>query len=361
MEIPLPPSTVSDRLGALVARGRTIESEGVPFPTDQIRETIELALAEGDVDRATSLLRRAESLYAKASRDWMWIRELLSRADELRELAEKIGVDVTLLEARVGRPRQQLREAPLSAGSLERTAASASLALAILNDTVPKFVVQEAQKLGLSIRIARDRGEDVGLATDAFRRLLSSIQEEQLPITGQRLLEARRAVARIPRAPSVGALPPAEEEEILREARNLARHLHRIKGKARDAQSAARLMTQVRAALSEDRRVGTPEEEIEDLWNEVDRLTKERGAAGIESSAAPPSEGEVAVTPVEVPAEANPPEAPEAEEDEPAPSNRRSRMPMAVGVVPAGRPEDETAAPDPVPPPRRGRGQARRT
>lgn len=364
MEIPLPPSTVSDRLGALVARGRTIESEGVPFPTDQIRETVELALAEGDIERATSLLRRAESLYAKASRDWMWIRELLSRADELRELAEKIGVDVTLLESRVGRPRQQLRQAPLSAGSLERTAASASLALAILNDAIPKFVVQEAQKLGTNIREARDRGEEVGTATDAFRRLLSSIQEEQLPITAERLLEARRAVARIPRAPSVGALPPAEEEEILREARNLARRLHRIRSKARDAQSAARLMTQVRAALSEDRRVGTPEEEIEDLWSEVDRLTKERSEANLEAAAPPSGEEETVAVPngVILEAAAASDGADDNEKPEAAPTRQsRSRMPLALGVVPAGRPDEEAPPEDPAAPVRRSRDRSRRT
>ncbi|MCI4372866.1 MAG: hypothetical protein L3K02_04395, partial [Thermoplasmata archaeon] len=49
---------------------------------------------------------------------------------------------------------------------------------------------------------------------------------------------------------------------------------------ARDAGSAARLMTQVRAALAEDRRYGTPEEEIESLWLEVDRLTREHRRAG---------------------------------------------------------------------------------
>ena len=38
-------------------------------------------------------------------------------------------------------------------------------------------------------------------------------------------------------------------------------------------------MSQVRAALSEDRRYGTPEEEIETLWLEVDRMTRENRRA----------------------------------------------------------------------------------
>lgn len=270
---------ISGRLATLVERSRSLEAEGLPFPTDQVRDAVELALAEGDNDRAQSILKQAEALFTKASRDWIWVRELLSRADELKATAERVGMDLAPLEARVGRPRDQLRSSQLSAGSLERAAASASLALAILNDALPKYCVQEAQKLGESIRRARDRGEEVGTATEEFRRLLRAIQEEQLPIVAQRLGEARRAVARIPAAPAVGALPTDEEEEILREARNLARRLHRIKGKAQNAQSAARLATQVRAALSEDRRFGSPEDEIEQLWSEVDRLTRERAAA----------------------------------------------------------------------------------
>ncbi|MCI4317557.1 MAG: hypothetical protein L3J96_03385, partial [Thermoplasmata archaeon] len=219
MAVMVADGSLEARLDMLLSRAKVLESEGVPYPSAQIRQAVELAIAEGAPEKALSVLKRAESLYAKASRDWMWVRELLTRADELKGLAERVGMDITLLDSRVGRPREQLAGAPLSAGSLERAAASGSLALAILNDALPKFCVQEAQKLGESIRRARDRGEDVELATAEFRRLLTAIQEEQLPITAQRLLDARRSVARIPTAPSVGPLPSAEEEEILREAR----------------------------------------------------------------------------------------------------------------------------------------------
>lgn len=325
-------SGVSDRLGALVARARTLEAEGVPFPTDEVRAAVDGALAAGDFERAASILKRAETLYSNASRDWMWVRELLLRAEELRDLALRVGVDISRLDARVGHPRDQLRASPLSSGALERAAASASLALAILNETLPKFFVQEAQKVGEAIRRARDRGEEVTAATAEFRRLVASIQEEQLAITSQRLLDARREVSRIPPAPTVGSLPSAEEEEILKEARNLARRLHRIRGKASDARSAARLMTQVRAALSEDRRFGTPEEEIEDLWSEVDRLTKERAAAGAPDGAvdgAAPNNGEAVEIPegreAAAPVAAEAPIASESEDDEAPATTARSR------------------------------------
>ena len=276
------------RLDHLSAQGHALELEGLPFPTVQVRESFEQAAQAGELAQATLVLKGGESLLVKVSQDWTWVRELLRRADELRSIAATLGVDLQHLDARVGNPRTRLQTDPLSSGSMEKAAASASLALAVLNDAIPKFCVQEAQNLGESIRRARNRGEDVREAASTFTVLLQAIQDQNLATSAQRLVETRRAVSRIPRAPALPSSNPHEEEEILLEARNLARRLQRIKGKARDAHSAARLMAQVRAALSEERRYGTPEEEIEALWLEVDRITRERKFAA--EGGAPPLE-----------------------------------------------------------------------
>lgn len=289
------PDPVRARLDALVAQGRALEAEGLPFPTDQIGAAYDEAIRVGETAEANLIVKRAEALLARVRPDWTWVRELLRRVDELRAVAETIGVDVAHLDRRVGNPRQRLKDAALSMGSLEKAAASASLALAVLNDTIPKFVVQEAQQLGVSIRRARDRGEDVAEVSKVFSRLLAALQDQNLATAAQRLVECRRAVVRIPRAPALGRVASQDEEaEILLEARNLARRIQRIKGKAKNAQSAARLMAQVRAAISEERRYGTPEEEIEQLWAEVDRLTRERKRATqgppLAESVVPPAE-----------------------------------------------------------------------
>ena len=268
------------RLEPVEEHGRELQSDGLPFPSIQIRDMFEAAVRSGSVEDATAIVKRAEMLLARAARDWVWVRELLQRVDELRAIAETIGVDLAHVDSRVGNPREQLMSEPLSVGSLQKTAAGATLALAVLSDAVPKFCVHEAEALGVSIRRARDRGEEVADAVASFSRLLRSLQEDDLPLAAERLSETRRVVARIPRAPAIPTLSTEEEDEILLEARNLARHLHRIKGRARDATTAARLMTQVRHALSEERRTGTPEEEIEALWSEVDRLTREKKLAG---------------------------------------------------------------------------------
>ncbi|HTW40398.1 MAG TPA: hypothetical protein VMF04_06070 [Thermoplasmata archaeon] len=267
------------RLDRLSVQGHALELEGLPFPNASLHESFEQALAAGSLDRAAAVVKGGENLLAKVSQDWTWIRELLRRADELRAIAATLGVDLQHLDARVGNPRMRLQSDPLSSGSMEKAAASASLALAVLNDTIPKYCVQEAQNLGESIRRARNRGEDVRESARTFTLLLQAIQDQNLAVSAQRLVETRRAVSRIPRAPALPTSNPREEEEILQEARNLARRLQRIKGKARDAQTAARLMSQIRGALSEERRFGTPEEEIEALWLEVDRITRERRLA----------------------------------------------------------------------------------
>lgn len=320
--MPDPPSAaLADRLNALEREGRRLEGEGLPFPTEQIRTAVAAALEASEAEQAATVLKRGESLLGIAARDWSWVRDLLQRADELRTLAGSLGVDLQVLDARAGDARDQLRAQPLSAASLGRAAASASLAVAVLHDAIPKYCVAEAQKLGESIRAARNRGEDVTEAVERFSLLLQAIQDEHLAATASRLLEARKAVARIPRAPAITGLPDAEEEEILLEARNLARRLQKMRSRARNAHAAARLMTEVRAALSEERRFGSPEEEIEELWSEVDRLTHERRLAEPDDPTAAPPPGAGAVSEPET-AEAEP-----AGPRTPAPAPARGRTP----------------------------------
>jgi hypothetical protein len=332
------PASLSDlraRLERLATHGQALELEGLPFPTWQIRESFDQAVEAGTPEKAALVVKGGESLLAKVSQDWTWIRELLRRADELRAIASTLGVDLQHLDARVGNPRTRLQTDPLSSGSMEKAAASASLALAVLNDTIPKFCVQEAQNLGESIRRARNRGEDVRDAARSFTLLLQAIQDQNLATSAQRLVETRRVVSRIPRAPALPAPSPHEEEEILLEARNLARRLQRIKGKARDAHSAARLMAQVRAALSDERRYGTPEEEIEELWLEVDRITRERKLAsegGAPALATTESEPGAVADPdrfdalAPMPRQPAPEEEDEEEPEEASPEDRPARV-----------------------------------
>ena len=328
------------RLEALAQKGKALEEEGLPFPTDQIRASFEAAVREAQPAQAAGVVKRGEALFARVGPDWTWVRELLRRADELRAVAQTIGVDVGHLDSRVGNPRKRLMTEPLSSGSLEKAAASASLALAVLNDTIPKFCLQEAQQLGISIRRAQNRGEEVLEATRAFSRLLQAVQDQNLPTAAQRLIEVRRAVVRIPRAPALPPVTPSEEEEILLEARNLARRLQRIKGKAQNAQSAARLIAQVRAAISEERRYGTPEEEIEALWAEVSRLTREKKRA----SEGPPI---VPTLPTEEEAREEVPEVESEPELPPATETAEAGEPPAPdepeGVHAPARPEEEEA------------------
>jgi hypothetical protein len=270
-------TAIAARVTGVVRRGESLAAEGIPYDTASFVSEVRSQLAKHDLAGAITTVRRAEALLDKTDHDWTWLKALLTRVDELRSLAARSGVDLEVVDQRIGNAREQLRTLPLAEGSLEKAAASASLALVVLNDTLPKFYTQESQQLAKSIHDANERGEDVRESGVRLAQLLQALREGRLADIGQRFIDLRRAVTRIPRAPAV---PPKmlqrEEEEILLEARNLARRLNRMKYRARDAQGAARLMNQVRAALSEDRRYGSPEEELEELWGEVDRLARER-------------------------------------------------------------------------------------
>jgi hypothetical protein len=311
------PTALAARVTGIVRRGEALTAEGIPYDSASFVTEVRNQISKHDLAGAITTVRRAEALLDKTLRDWTWLKELLTRVDELRDLAARSGVDLEVVDQRIGNAREQLRTLPLADGSIEKAAASASLALVVLNDTLPKFYTQEAQQLAKSIHEARERGEDVRESGVHLAQLLQALREGRLADTGQRFIDLRRAVTRIPRAPAV---PPKmrqrEEEEILLEARNLARRLNRMKYRARDAQGAARLMNQVRAALSEDRRYGSPEEELEELWGEVDRLARER----TDALATPPAEG------ADLPPDDG---APSAEPAVSYSSTRRNRRPPA--------------------------------
>jgi len=332
---PSPFPALRRRLEAVEERARPFQAEGLPIPTAQLLSELDVAVRAGDAAKAEAVVKRPEALVARADQDWGWLGELLRRVDSLRGIADAVGLDLARIDARVGNPRTQLLSEPLSPTSLEKAAAGASFALAVLNDAIPKYIVAEAQELGDSIRRARDRGEDVHEAVAAFTNLLRALQEPVLGATAERLTDTRRAVARIPRAPPVAAVSEEEEDAILREARGLARRLHRIKTRAHDATDAVRLITQVRSALSEDRRL-SPEEEVEALWAEVDRLTREKRLA----TAGPPLEESA-------PAEEGSVEAPaETEGGNPEGSEPVEEEPLPVRIVPP--PPPPTRVPPPV-------------
>ncbi len=326
----------SDGLSDLLLKGRELEAGGAPFPTDKLRQAIEALREGGQEDQADQVLQRGLALAAIADREWPRLREALARADELREVVAATGLHLPNPDGRADDPRARFLAVPLSEASLSQATVQAERLVAVLSEAIPPYCVEEAQRLGETIRGARRRGEEVTDAVRRFAQLLAAIQDGHTVAMARGVAEVRRAVARIPRAPSVPTAVQDEEEEILLEARKLARRLKSIKSRARNAQSAARLMTQVRAALSEDRRFGTPEEEIDALWNEVDRLTRERqaGAAapGTDPTAVAPGPmgtlgkggGEDTEAPVADPAPADAADSPLQDE----PSGRaRSRRP----------------------------------
>ncbi len=278
---------LATRLADWVARAEALGTEGLPLPIRQVRDLVEGERTRGEVDRAEEILGSAERLLDRATRDWTLLRELLRRIDELKALATRAGLDLGELEERLGDPRAILKGQRLSEGLLERSMAIASKSLAVLNELLPQFLLGQARLLARSIKSAEGRGEDASEATARMKTFVRTLKAGQLRGTAVAFLELRRAVMQIPREPTVPLLPREEEEEILREAKNLARRLNRMKSKARDASSAARLMSQVKAALAEDRRFASPDEEIEELWNEVDRLTQERMDARAPDGAEP--------------------------------------------------------------------------
>ncbi|MCI4337269.1 MAG: hypothetical protein L3K17_08825, partial [Thermoplasmata archaeon] len=92
MATPAPSTAVEERLAALMRRGKELEAEGLPFPTAQLQQATEGLLVHGQAEQALGIIKRGESLYSIAARDWAWIKQSLARADELASLAASIGL-----------------------------------------------------------------------------------------------------------------------------------------------------------------------------------------------------------------------------------------------------------------------------
>lgn len=261
---------------SFLARAHLLEEQGVPFPVSAIRVAFTEALAANNRAKALHVLERAERLYHGTYTQWVPLRDLLSKSEVLRATAEELGIDPGQILPDSGNPRALVQAGPLSNGLFHKATQLANESIVALRKGIVQHSKEEAAKLGNQIQAARRRGENVQEATAAFRSLLQALKSDVSPALVQRIEACRKLVGGIPSAPAV-AFPEIEDaDEILLEARILARRIHRIKRNARDAQSAARLMTHVRAALSEDRRSASPQDEIEELWGEVTRLSKER-------------------------------------------------------------------------------------
>lgn len=314
------------RFEGFLTRARTLEEDGVPFPTTKIRNLVAHALATNNAPKAQATLDRAERLLRHTFEQWFHIRELVLRTEALRMAAAQLGLEPHALGPGSGSPREVLKAGPLSSALFESARSVAVTTTNLLENAIPAYGIAEARKLGETIQSAKRRGEEVKEAQAAFAALLKSIKGRHTVELAKHLAQARQAVAKIPSAPAVAVPGTDEEEEILLEARILARRIHRIKRNARDAQSAARLMTHVRAALSEDRRYGTPQEEIEELWDEVSRLTMEHEAA--DAPALPPAR--------------KPPASDPGRPSVPADPGRRNRFPPPA--IPTPEPLGEVAA-----------------
>jgi hypothetical protein len=272
----LPPRA---RLELYVMRARRLVAEGVPFPFEDVRRSVDADLVAGRRAEAVGALVRAERALEATSEAWAPIRDLLARDEMLREVASGLGLERPRVAGGADSPRALLRGRALDDHLLPQVRAAATASIRAVTADILELGIRESRKLGLRVRAGSQRGEDVGEAAEAFRRLVWTIGARAAVDVGERLAELRRATARIPSPPAYPVPMTNEEQEVYSEARQFARRVHRVKQTTLDAQGAARLITHARADLSEERRAGTPQEEVEQLWGEVARLSREHREA----------------------------------------------------------------------------------
>jgi hypothetical protein len=287
-----------------------------------VRRSVDAALRAGRQEEALDGLAQAEKLLELTRQKWGPIREQLVLDDQLRRVAAQLAIEVPPVEGVTGSPRSLLFGAPLSDALLLRVRTTASASVRTVSNEILRYGISESRKLGTRIRAASQRGEDVRETTEAFRRLVRTIGARAAVDVGDRLAELRRAAARIPSAPAYPVPITDEEGEVVLDARQSGRRVDRLKRTGADAPSAARVVTHARAPLGDDRRYGTPQEEVEELWGEVARLAREHHAEnGSTSPEAAPADATAAPEAARTtgPADRRPAEEADPSSDSPGP------------------------------------------
>lgn len=364
-----PYAEARQRLNATLARGAPFEREGFPLGSLALRNLFEEEVRGGSLAGAGAVVDRSVALVDLAERRWAQVERLLGDVDALRDLAGTAGMDLVRIDARAGNPRELLLNRPPSEASLDAVARAAGTALATLREALPRYCVGQARALGQWARDARARGENADEAVEAVGRVVRSLHDLDLVSAVAAIAEARRVVVRSARPANPPAVPVTEEEAILREAHNLARRLPLAEPPA-----GADGLTG-RGAPANFLAAGvplTPEEEVEALWAEVERLSQERELASsraLYASAPVPAAVEATSVPQDAPplpeplpepvVTVSPPEEPR--EEETAEESLGTPAPMPSAAPPDGdalvpTPE-ETAAGTPAPPAEEGTDQ----
>ncbi len=271
-----PYADARQRLNATLARGAPFEREGFPLGSLALRNLFEEEVRGGSLAGAGAVVDRSAALVDLAERRWAQIERLLGDVDALRDLAGTAGMDLVRIDAKAGNPRELLLNRPPSEASLDAVARAAGTALATLREALPRYCVGQARALGQWARDARARGEDVDEAVEAVGRVVRSLHDLDLVSAVAAIAEARRLVVRSARPANPPTVPVTEEEAILREAHNLARRLSLAEPTAGADELTGRGAPANFLAASVPL---TPEEEVEALWAEVERLAHERELA----------------------------------------------------------------------------------
>lgn len=278
-EVPAPLAEARQRLNRVLARASPLEREGFPFGSLALRHAFEEEVRAASLEGAERIVQRAGELLELADRAWEPLRRLLADFDDLRDLAELSGMDLRQVDGLTGNPRAPLLGGTVSAEALRTAARHARLGLATLREALPSYLVEQARELGRWARDARGRGTEVGDVVREVERVVRALHDLDLRSAASAVGNARHAVARTEGPARVPSLAGPEEEAILREAHHLARRLAHFELGGRPG-GLGSFPAEGAPGTSDDRDgLLSPEDEIEALWDEVDRLVRDRELA----------------------------------------------------------------------------------
>lgn len=181
---------------------------------------------EGARIEGVELLLRSQRSLNELESAWKQVKETLLRVDSLRETGQKLGMDLSKADERLGQVRETLAESNLSAATLQEAGTQASAALVLLHEQVRNQVALLGQQAIRSLKAHPPASGQREKAESRLKAILGHARAGRLKEASEEMIQFRSlfltpesvaahpapppAEARVPPEPAAEVAPAAE-------------------------------------------------------------------------------------------------------------------------------------------------------
>ncbi len=168
---------------------------------------------EGARIEGVDLLLRSQRSLNELESAWKQVKETLLRVDSLRETGQKLGMDLSKADERLGQVRETLAESNLSAATLQEAGTQASAALVLLHEQVRNQVALLGQQAIRSLKAHPPPSGQREKAESRLKAILGHARAGRLKEASEEMIQFR-SLFLTPEAVAARPAPPPAEARV---------------------------------------------------------------------------------------------------------------------------------------------------